>query len=115
MTSGDHEQDFWQRVLTQPVQQAGHFAHAIEMVGRLPGRMVDQRANRAPRLPQDLPRARASLAEFLIVHKGNAEKDFTVEDFGGQAPAPHDTRRERSRTCGPSQANLYSPASGPNP
>ena len=36
-----------------------------------------------------------ALAEFLIVHKGNAEKDFTVEDFGGQAPAPHDPRRER--------------------
>ncbi len=41
-----------------------------------------------------LVRVRA-LAEFLIVHKGNAEKDFTVEDFGGQAPAPDDPRRER--------------------
>jgi hypothetical protein len=96
MTSGDHEQDFWQRVLTQPVRQAGHVAHAIEMVGRLPGRMVtiSEPTVHHACLESFLVHVRA-LAEFLIVHKGNAEKDFTVEDFGSQAPAPDDPRRER--------------------
>ena len=83
MTSGDHEQDFWQRVLTQPVRQAGQVSHMrLRWSAGCPvAWSISEPTVHHARL--GLPRARRALAEFLIVHKGNVEKDFTVEDFGG--------------------------------